>query len=450
MSASYLREVGSKSIEQALKLGVSEAEAYIVFDRRLNLEFGRGIEYFKSTTARWLGLRVAIGKKISIYSTSDFSDKGVREAAEIAVASARASEDDPYWKSLARNYSKTSIEGLYDSETAKLEPEKLVEVYSIVENAASEVDPRVEIVKGSVGASVTRILIMNSYGDLVEGETTATHLWVQTGIKDEGRESVGEEYDLSRSIKDLKCEYVGRSAAEKAVRFLDAKPMPTGKVELILINKIAGSLVNIMIGGPISANWVQEGRSPLSNKLGENVASENFTLIDDATLPRSIFSRSFDDEGIPTRKNVVVEKGVLKTYLYDTYTAMREGRESTGNAHRTPYSRPQPAPNCLIVEGGDATLEEIIRETRRGLLVIGAIGEWLSNPVSGQLNATITQGVLIRGGEEEQRVKGVTISGDFWEVVSKKLEMIGKDLEASRYAAYSPTLKFSEVTVAGK
>lgn len=439
-----------KGFNYALKLGADEVEAYIVLNKRLSIEFSKGIESFKSTSTCWLSLRAAVGRKTSIFSTTNISNRGVKDAVETVVSSAKASKEDPYWHGFAKGYSKTDVEGLYDKETARLEPRELVETYVRVENSALEVNSRVELVRGSATTNTSHTIILNSYGDFVEGESTNTSLWVQVAIREGGKESIGEEYDISRSLNSLRIEHVGKSAAEKAVKFLGAKPITTEKMDLILKNKVAASILSIMLGGPLSANWVQEGRSPLSNKINSKVAVEPLTILDDATLPEGPFSKSFDDEGIPTRKNVVLENGVLKTFLYDTYTALREGKQSTGNAHRTPYSRPQPAPNCLLVRGGDAAFDEIVSETKRGLLVIGTIGEWLSNPVSGQLNATVTQGVLIENGEEKEKVKGVVISGDFWELLRNHVNMIGRDVELSFHNTYAPTLRISNVTIAGK
>jgi len=162
-----------------------------------------------------------------------------------------------------------------------------------------------------------------------------------------------------------------------------------------------------------------------------------------------VSSRSFDDEGYPTSDKAVFEGGVLKTYLYDTYTARKDGVESTGNALRTYSSNPTPSPNHLIVEPGDLSLEEIISEVREGVYVVRTIGEWLSNPVSGNLNATVTHAYIIRNGEIGKTCKGFVISGNFYEVFREKIELLSKEFRHSVRSS-SPHILLKSVRLAGE
>ena len=168
---------------------------------------------------------------------------------------------------------------------------------------------------------------------------------------------------------------------------------------------------------------------------------------DNGVLPGGLGSREFDDEGIPTRVNTVIERGILKTFLYDTYTAYKEGKESTGNALRSYWSAPTPAPNNLILKVGDCSFDELISDVKEGIYIVTTIGEWLSNPVSGQLNATVTHGYLIKNGELTQPIGGFSISSNFYELIRSKVELLGKDLE-NYGSSYSPPVKVSEIIVA--
>ena len=208
-------------------------------------------------------------------------------------------------------------------------------------------------------------------------------------------------------------------------------------------------MIGVMFGGTIDAYSVQKNRSPWKDKIGQQVASENFNLIDDGTLEAGFRTRPFDDEGIATRKTPVVENGVLKGFLYDTYTANKEGKESTGNAFRSYNSVPLPAPSNLLLKPGDAEREEIIEETKKGLLVVDTIGEWLSNPVSGEMSATVVVGYLIENGEIKKPVKGIMISGNFHHIIKQEIELIGKDI-TNIGGIYAPTIKIREMTIAGK
>ncbi|MDH5780547.1 MAG: TldD/PmbA family protein, partial [Candidatus Bathyarchaeota archaeon] len=172
--------------------------------------------------------------------------------------------------------------------------------------------------------------------------------------------------------------------------------------------------------------------------------------VDDGILRGGWHTKPFDDEGHPTQRTPVINDGILKNYIYDTYTALKDNVQSTGNAQRSYYwMNPQPSPNNLILKTGETSPEEIIRGTKRGIYIEDTIGEWLSNPISGNLNATITHGYLVENGELAEPIKGVVVSGNFYEILKEGIEIIGNDLRNSAQN-YSPTVKLAELTIAGK
>lgn len=444
-----LLEAGRVAVREAAERGATEAEAYVSYSRRMNLELTKGIESFRSAESTWVSVRLSLGRRTAIYAATDLSGESIAGAVRRAIAIARASSEDVHWKGFARGLSATTVEGIYDEKTAEMSPEELVEMSDVIPSAVAEAVPKARLVNASLSVGEGHVAIVNSYGEEIFGSGTTAYAWSYAKVEEAGEQSTGSYYQLKRSFRDLDLEDVGRISAERALKFLKARPIETASMDVILLNRVAADILGIMLSGPISASWVQEGRSPLAGKLGEEVSSEEVTVIDDGTLPGGLGSRGFDDEGVPTRVNGVISKGVLKTYLYDNYTARREGRESTGNARRAPWSKPEPAPNNLMLSPGDYTYEEMIQETRRGLLVVDTIGAWLSNPVSGQLNATVTQGMLIEDGEEAAPVKGVIISGDFWDMIRESVAAVGRDVDHS-FSNYSPTIKLKDVTVAGK
>jgi predicted Zn-dependent protease len=205
-----------------------------------------------------------------------------------------------------------------------------------------------------------------------------------------------------------------------------------------------------MLNTSISANYTQKSMSPLSKKLGTQIASEDITIIDDGIVQSGWQTRPFDDEGHPTQKTPIIEKGILRNYVYDTYTALQDGVESTGNARRLNYSMaPEPALSNLILEPGRMSPEEIIHESKNGIYVEDTIGEWLSDPVSGSLSATVTHGYLVENGKLTQPIKGVVISGNFYEILKGGIEILGNDLRNSMQC-YSPTVKLTQLSIAGE
>jgi len=441
-----LLEACRLAVEEAEKRGASEAEALGTYTRLLTAKMGlEGIKEFSSSESAWLGVRVIVNKRVAIYAVTGLDRRSVEKAVEVALKIAKASSEDRDWRGLPRKLGFTRVEGVYDRATAEVTAEEIVEKLEILSSSVRDA----KLVEAGLASRASHVAVVNSYADSLYRKATSAFCWAEAIYEEAGQQSTGSEHDLARRLSDLKIEEVGKVAAERARRFLGAKPIETEALDVVFVNKQAAMITQLMISSAVSALEVQEGRSPLRGKLGEEVASEQFTVIDDGTLPRGVGSREFDDEGVPTRRNIIIERGVLRAFLYDSYTAFREERESTGNAHRAPWSRPRPAPNNLLVKPGKGELEELVRDVQRGLIVYDTIGAWLSNPVSGAFTATVSQGMLVVDGEEREPVKGVIIVGNFWEMVKQKLVAVGSDV-AHVGASYSPSLCFRGLTIAGR
>jgi PmbA protein len=239
---------------------------------------------------------------------------------------------------------------------------------------------------------------------------------------------------------------------------LDARRIPGKKTSIIFTNDLMSSILGVMFSRTVSAEAIQRGRSPWIGKVDHRVASDNFSLFDEGLRQGGLGTRAFDDEGVPQRTTRIIEKGILKSYLYDSYTASKDGVASTGNASRIasglgstgPYAQiPTPAPNNLILKPGDASIDELIEDTQKGLYVIECIGEWLSNPISGLLNATVTNAFEVRNGTISEPVKGVVVSGHFFDIMKNSISLIGDDVQNSGNV-YAPSVRVSEMTVAGE
>lgn len=443
-------EPAELAVSKASKLKATEAEAYVQRTKTIMVEFAEQIESFKTIESIGLGLRVGLGKRTAMYSTSILNGKEVGEAATKAVKMAKVAPEDPDWKHFNRKYGKTPVEGYYDSKLENMEYKEIVDRLLSSTALITEYDKRVKPTRGILMLGSSRTTIVNSYNESAERKETGITVWIRAKAVDSGMESTGNEHQEARFWKEIDFENLAVSAADKAVKFLKAKPMPGGKATVIFRNQIFANLLGIFLGPSVSADWVQKGRSPLAGKLGTKIASENITVIDDGTIRGGWGTCPFDDEGCPTQRTPIIEKGVLRNYLYDIYTSLKADAKSTGNAGRAGYwLKPQPSPSNLVLKTGDAEPEEMIRETKRGIYVDTTIGEWLSNPVSGNLNATITHGYRVENGELTKTLKGIVVSGNFYELLQKGIESLGKDLKNSA-ENYSPTVKLVGVTMAGE
>lgn len=448
-------QLADLAVKKALNAGATEAEAYVQRTNTVLVTFAEKIENLKTVESTGIGLRVAVGKKTAIYASSILDEEEIHNVALKAVKIARVTPEDSHWKNFNKRFAKTPVEGCYDKKLETPDYKEITETLTSAVDCMKDYDKRIRPTRSLFTTSVENVSVANSHKESIERKGTDVGIYLTAKIEEAGINSTGGEEQQARTWKEIRFEDLAAKTAEKAVKYLKAKPIPSGKMSVILRNQIAANILAIFLSGPINADWVQKGRSPLSGKLGKQVASENVNLSDDGTMRGGLRTRPFDDEGHPTQSTPIIEKGVLKNYIYDTYTAFQDNVESTGNASKSYgyWTKPQPSPNNLLLKPEKTTIEEIIRETKKGLYVEQTIGEWLSNPVSGNLNATVTHGFLIENGKETQPVNGVIIAGNFHELLRDGVEMIGNDLRSSMgvgVSTYSPTVKLAQLTIAGK
>ncbi len=436
-------------LKLAMKYGASEAEIYLLTSRAVSLKTSDKIISSSSSKIASLGIRIAVGKKVAVVGTQDISDEGIKKAAYAAVHIAKASPEDPGWRGFNDKVGLTPVKGLWDKETAEAGPEELKKVADSALQAVFESSKYSKPIRGSFTTSSSIIELINSYGGPVKSEGTSATMSINVKAVVNGDEGTFNDFDASTSLRDLRAIERAREAGRRAPEFAEATKIRTGIYNVILDTLVASSFLNVMLSPALSALNIQEGRSPLKGKLMQEVLSPKLVIEDVGTDPELLSSRNFDDEGFPVSDKIVFEGGVLRTYLYDTYTAKKEGVESTGNAWRTYSSNPAPSPNHLVVKPGDSSLHEIISEVKEGVYVMRTIGEWLSNPVSGSLNATVTHAYLITNGEIKGTCKGFVISGNFYEVFKDKVRLLSKEFRHSIRAS-SPHILLKSVKLAGE
>jgi PmbA protein len=265
----------------------------------------------------------------------------------------------------------------------------------------------------------------------------------------EGGIGTGAESQQVRSWDALDFNKIADMAAEKALKYQNAKPISSAKMPVIFVNKFSAQMLGLMLAPNINSAWVLKGRSSFGQKIGKQVAHTEISVHDTALMKSGFESRVFDDEGHPTQKTPIIEGGVLKHLLFDTYYANRADSQSTGNAFRNYDSIPSPGANNLVLEPGHLELDDMIEDTKKGLLVEDTIGHWLSKPTSGELSATVTHGMLIENGKLTKPVGNIVIASNYFDILLNKIEGLGKDLiNSGKY--YSPSIKISEMTIAGK
>ncbi len=437
-----------KILRYAHSSGASEAEVYRVTSRVISLRTASKVINASITHTDSMGIRVAVGRHVAIVGTQDVDEERVLKAVSSAVSIARSMPEDPEWRGLNELVRASPIPSLKDEFTAKAGAGELKEVFLDALEGVRSASSKAEIVRGLFTSALSRIEIVNSYGGPISQEGTSAFMYINVQLPTSDGRGTYSEFNYSNNLKGLKAKEVGEVAGSRVKDFIRGSKVRTGTYDVILDASVTASILSVMIAPSLSAKNVQEGRSPLQGRVGEQVLSNKLTIRDLGTDPRLVSSRSFDDEGFPTSDRTLIAKGVLEDYVYDTYTAKKEGRKSTGNAWRTFSTAPSPSPNHLYVMPGDATLDEMISSIRRGIYVVRTIGEWLSNPVSGSLNATVTHGYIIENGKLAGSCRGCVLAGNIYELMKDNLELVGKDVRNLSRSS-SPSVKLARVKIAG-
>lgn len=445
-----IEEVVDLVIKRGLELGASEVEAYCRVGKVTDVNFDEKVRFARSSYLSGLAIRLVYNNRVGFYSTHSLDKNEVLGAVEHTFKIAKVAPEDPRWRSLPKETSSTSVIGTYDKKTAELDEATIIDNAISIIQYAREVSDKVSVADGHFSTSVAEVAIKNSYGDLLKRRATRVGYYVSIKAEDAGKLATYATYDSARCIDRLIVEDRVKAGARRALDFLSTAKVEVGKYPIVIHGEVFSDILSVMFGRTLSADLIQEGRSPYIGKLNSEIADVRFTLIDDGTLEFGVDSKEFDDEGVRTRRNVLIEGGILRTYLYDTYRAGIENRESTGSAVKTALSSlPLPMPHNLILRPGDYEFDELLKEVRRGIYVERVIGEWLSNPISGLLNATVTHGYLIENGELGSPVSGFIISGSFFELIRSSIVGLEKVLHRSG-SVYSPSTAVSKLSVSSK
>jgi PmbA protein len=446
-----LQNLASNAIDLALKKGANEAEAFAYQGFATSIMIERG-QIAKSARIidQGIGIRVIINKAVGFAYTNITADKTATETTILkAVNSAKASKPDKDWISLPSNKSYTSTEGAYDRTIAKLDPEHLVKLASTMLDAAEKVDKRVFPIEGGVGASNISRAVANSNG--IENFDRGTFIECSLAtIAKQGSEvtPVCFEFDSERSYP-IEPEWVGKEAARLAVTALKPKRTETKNMNVIFAQYAFHELLYFTIINAVRADLVQRNQSAFKGKIGEKVASELVTIYDDGLLSGGLHTWQSDGEGVPQQKTLVIEEGILRSFLYDNYTAKKEGKKSTGNASRAGYlSTPNVEATNFHFLSGDNSPEELINEVDDGLLVYYLQGAHSSNPASGEFSVVATPAWKIEKGKIAYATKGVMLASDIFHVLGNISAVA--DNERKIGALVAPWVLVENVKVIGK
>ena len=439
----------------AVNAGASDAEAVAIEGDEFSVNVRMGtVETLKESGSRGLGLRVFLGKCSASSSTSDLTAEGVRALVEGALALARVTEEDPY-SGLPETGEFGSIQEdqhLYFDDVYSLSGLERIEWARRAEAAALAVDPRITNSDGgSFDAATGRKAMANSRGFVGSYRTSYAGVSAAPLAMDaNGQMQRDGWWSSARRLADLDSpESIGQEAARRTLRRLGARRVPTQRVPIVFAPEVARSLLGSVFEAA-SGDAIWRSASFLAGKLGEQIAAENITIVDDnlMLLPTGAGgygTSPFDGEGLPSRRTVVVERGALRNYLLNTYTARKLGMQSTHNASRGLAGTPGIGCGNLYLEPGELAPEEIVKGVDAGLYVTSLMGFGV-NTVTGDYSRGAA-GLWIEKGELTHAVEEVTVAGNLTEML-RNVTAIGNDL-VFRGAVASPTIRIDGMTVAG-
>ncbi len=445
-----LPEIAQAAIKQALDEGAGDAECTISEGDEFSASVRMGeVETLKEAGSRGAGLRVLIGRRMGSSYTSDLTPEGIRHMVRSAIDLASVTTEDPH-AGLPDADELGSITGdlqLFSEDVAGLPAELKIDSAKRAEAAALAFDPRITNSEGgSFDSNIGGRVFANSRGFVGAYRSTYCSISAVPVAIQNGAMERDYWFTMARDFAGLEDpESVGRIAAERAIRRLGAVKVETQRVPVIFEPRVARTLLGNLFEA-VEGRSIYRQASFLAGKLGEKIADERITLIDDGTIPHLFGSQPFDDEGVPTRRTPVIEKGVLKSYLLNTYTARKLGMKTTGNASRGITGNAGIGHGNFFLEAGDKSPEEMIRGVRNGFYVTELIGSGV-NIVTGDYSRGAV-GLWVRDGELAFPVSEVTIASTLQEMLNNVAE-IGSDLEF-RGSVSAPTIMIGEMTVAGR
>ncbi|MEM0368454.1 MAG: TldD/PmbA family protein [Desulfurococcaceae archaeon] len=449
-----MREVYEKLIQKAVGAGLSEVEVYAVRStiRQFKVSNDKIIDVVYREDED-IGLRGAVNKKTGSMRINTIQ-VDIDSIVKKLVSIVKASPEDPYWVGFPLNTEIVVQSSSYDDKIANMNEEEYVEILrntmdKFKEPALLKGASKVSIAEGSFTVLEAEISILNSNGIMRSGLRSSVQMWLGLYVEKNGLQADKSfVYERSKLDEKLLLEKAFEEG-EKALLFLNSSPIESGVYDVIFDPITTGEIITSSLAPAFSALNILENRSPLKNKLGEKVFNEKLVLIDDPTVDSATGSRSFDDEGVPTRTKHVVDKGILKTLLHSYYTAKRMNVEPTGNGLRShPASQPLPGFTNIVISPGRGSIDEFVHDVRRGLIVYEIIGQWMSDPVTGSVKATVTHGLLVERGSVTRAVKGVVIGGNIYDMLSNELIEIGSDIEIVGNTV-TPSIWIKDVKVAG-
>ncbi|MFX0055424.1 MAG: TldD/PmbA family protein [Promethearchaeota archaeon] len=442
-----LLDIAEKAAKKAESFGADQVEVYTSSSRTFSIDVeNNSIKSASEQRDTGCGIRSVVGKGVGFAYATTVLEADLLEAAEMSVRLAKASLPDPDFVSLPSfDGSYPDVQGLYDPEIVALDSEHFAElIIRGVDATRSRLDGMNVAVQAKMSSSYGTKVIVNSLGIKGSGETTSVLMYTEPIIKEDGDQTSSYEVQLSRNLKGIDPEWIGKTSAENALSNLGAKVIEGGEMPLVLAPFAVDTILGGGFAGAVNAEEVQYGRSYIADALGEEVSTSQLRIIDDGLMKSGVASRSFDAEGHPSQRTEIIDDGVLMSLLHNSYTANKDGVDNTGNASRAGYAGvPSISSSNFVVASGKGTLDDLIEEVGKGVLC-RFTGD-RPNMTTGDLSAMIMEGSYFENGEIQHPVQNTLIGINMRDLL-KRIEMVAADTRVA-FSIISPSIVISSAQV---
>jgi PmbA protein len=439
---------GEEVVSGALRKGADQAEVFMRSSRNLSVEVkNQEVDSLKSSLSFGYSLRIIKDGKLGFSYSTNRDDKD--NVISRAVEAANYVDKDPYL-GLPSPADAASVE-IFDKAIDEMREEEAISSVMLLERSVYKADGRIKKVRKASGSfTVSAAAILNSKALRAEISSTSCSAQITAIAEESGESQMGWDFEASRFLGDISFEEIGRNAATRAARLLGARKIEGRKADVILDNSVTVDFLGIFASS-LSSEAVQKGKSLLAGKIGRKVTSEKINMVDSGLLRGRLGSSPVDGEGVPVKEKIAISEGFLRTYLYNTYTAAKDGTVSTGNAVRGGFSSlPGVGVTNLFIEAASKkdvfSVDEIFRSTESGLYVVDVMGMHTANPISGEFSVGVT-GIWIEKGEMTYAVKEAAISGNILDFFGK-IQAVGDDLRFYGNIG-GPSLLIADVDISG-
>ncbi len=430
-----IRDAESQGADDAEAFASSSSESEVFIENN-------DVKQAKFQQLGSIGVRVLVNGSLGFYSTNILTRDSIRTAALMAVKMARASPKDRF-NSLPRKKKVQLLRGVYDKAAESFGSADAAAAAAEMLEAAKSYDSRVTVDSGNFTAARGTQFLTSSNGIELR-EKLSTFAWTIMGmaIQNGDVSSFDFQSGAAHFAKKIAVQKTATEFAEAVTSSLGPRKIDSFRGEMLLTPSAADELVEEVISHSINSDAVQRRSSHFAGKIGKKVSTELLTVEDDATNTEGLGASSFDREGVPHRRNIVIEKGVLKKFLYNTYTARKEGVRTTGNSGGSTSSPPSVSTTNFIVRPGKSSFDTLVSEMKKGIIISRFSGN--VNPVNGDFSGVVKGGKLVENGSVLYPVKDVMVAGNVFEAL-KNLNGVSRERKVI-FDSILPYMRFGNVS----